>query len=123
VPFGILAAAGCGTAQDGAVEDVAAQFYAALAGEDGAAACRVLATRTRSEVEQAANMPCEEAILDEDIPAGGDVREVSSFGTAAHVRYDGDTVFLSRYRNGWYVVAAGCTPGPGDRYDCQVKAG
>ena len=123
VPVAVVALAGCGTTQDGAVEDTAAQFYAALEDQDGAAACRVLAPLTRSEVEQAAKMPCEDAILEQGIAGGRGAHQVSAFGTAAQVRYDGETAFLSRYRDGWFVVAAGCTPQPGDRYDCQVEAG
>jgi hypothetical protein len=117
------ALAGCSNTQDTEVEETAARFYAALEANDGDTACQELAPRTRSEVEQSAQKPCAEAILEEDIPASGAQREVATFGTAAQVRYAGETTFLSRFQDGWHVVAAGCTPAAGDRYDCQVEAG
>jgi hypothetical protein len=117
------ALAGCSSTQDAEVEETASRFYAALEANDGGTACQELAPRTRSEVEQSAQKPCAEAILDEDIPAAGERREVATFGTAAQVRYGDETTFLSRFQDGWHVVAAGCTPLPSGRYDCQVEAG
>jgi hypothetical protein len=44
------------------------------------------------------------------------------------VRWTDETTFLSRYADGWLVLAAGCTPMPasargGGRYDCKVQGG
>jgi hypothetical protein len=119
----IAGAGGCGTTQDRAVEETAQGFYRALDASDGAAACDLLAERTRSEVEKSAHKPCAQAILDEDIPTVAGAREVSAFGVAAQIRYAGETAFLSRFRDGWHVVAAGCRRQPGGMYDCQVEAG
>ena len=114
---------GCGAAQEAASQSVARRFHAALDEQDGGAACALLAARARDEVEQSAGKPCSVAILEEDLPSPGPVEKVSTYGTAAQVRYRGETTFLSRFSDGWGVVAAGCAPVPGDRYDCQVEAG
>jgi hypothetical protein len=123
VACAVLLAGGCGNTQDDAVETVAQRFYSALSDGDGAAVCAVLATRTRDEVEQSEGKPCADAILDEDLPQPGGTERVSTFGTSAQVRYFGETTFLSRFKDGWRVVAASCSPAPGDRYDCLVEAG
>ena len=47
-------------------------------------------------------------------------QRVSTFGTAAQVRWTGEATFLSRYGDRWLVVAAGCSPVPGEPYDCEV---
>jgi hypothetical protein len=119
----IAEAGGCGTTQEGAAEQAAQAFYGALDAQDGAAACDLLAVRTRSEVEKSAQKPCAQAILDEEIPAVDGSEKVNAFGVAAQVRYTGETAFLSRFRDGWHVVAAGCRRQPDGLYDCQVAAG
>ena len=117
--------AGCGSASDPQVQDVARDFYGAVDARDGGAACALLAPRTRDELEQSSGRPCPEAILEEDLPAPGGTDQVSRFGTAAQVRHANDTTFLSRFESGWLVVAVGCSRavGPGQRYDCRVKGG
>jgi hypothetical protein len=116
----VLLLSGCGGAEDADVEAVAERFYQAVGSGDGATACAVMASRTRDQIEQAAGKSCQDAILDEDLPQPGASDQVSTFGTAAQVRYADETTFLTRFRTGWRVVAAGCAPVPGDRYDCQV---
>lgn len=116
-------AAGCSNSQEGHVAEVARDFYRALGADDGAAACSLLSERTRSELEKAAQKACDQAILDEGIPTVVGVEQVNSFGVAAQVQFDQETMFLSRFQDGWHVVAAGCTLLPDDRYDCQVEAG
>jgi hypothetical protein len=126
VAVAALVLTSCADAQREPVTETAAAFYTALANDDGAGACAELAARTRSTVEQSAQKPCEQAILEEDIPVlddAADPRDVSTFGTGAQVRYIGEATFLSRFRTGWLVVAAGCVPGPGEVFDCQVDAG
>jgi hypothetical protein len=118
-----VALGGCTNPQEPAIDDAAQRFYRALGAKDGAAACALLAERTRSEVEKSAQQTCEQAILEEDIPTVGGTDAVNSFGVAAQVRFAGETAFLSRFRDGWRVVAAGCTRDPDGRYDCQVEAG
>jgi hypothetical protein len=119
----LLLLSGCGGAEDSDVEEIAEQFYQSIDSGDGATACAVLASRTQDEIEQAAGEPCQDAILDEHLPLAGGAERVSTFGTAAQVRYGDETTFLTRFKTGWRVVAAGCAPAPGDRYDCKVAGG
>ena len=106
---------------DGAL-DASTDFQDALRVRDGARACELLAPRARQTLRESAHAPCEQAVLDELEPARGG-GEVHVYGTAAQVRFDGDVVFLSRFRDGWLVSAAGCTPRAADAYDCSVEVG
>jgi len=124
--MGVSAAAtfaGCGSSQDGAVEEAAGEFYAALAARDGGRACALLAPSTRSEVEQSTGKPCSSAILEERLPDPSSPQAVEVFGTAGEVRYDGEVAFLAAFADGWRVVAAGCTPQDPHPYDCLVAGG
>jgi hypothetical protein len=49
------------------------------------------------------------------------VSSVAVYGLQAEVILSGDTVFLSRFEDGWRVIAAGCTPQEGKPFDCLVK--
>jgi hypothetical protein len=118
-----LALTGCTSAGDrsGAATTTAVRLLTAVADHDGAAACAVLAPDTMAEVSQ--DEPCEQAILDEDLPKPGTVEKASVYGQWAQVKLSDDTVFLAVFPGGWRVVAAGCTP-RGDRpYDCAVQGG
>ena len=117
----VLLLSGCAGAQDGAAQRAAQAFYTAVAAGDGAAACAALAAPTRAELEQSSGKPCEQAVLEEDVPEVGQPVDVQVFGTMAEVSYDGERAFLSRYSDGWRVVAAACTTDRADRYDCMVK--
>jgi len=119
----LLALSACGGAQDGSVESAADRFYAALDSDDGADACALLSARTRDQLEQSAGKACAQAVVEEGLTVPTAAREVETFGTAAQVRWDGETTFLSRYGDRWLVVAAGCLPVPGDRYDCALQGG
>lgn len=114
----------CGSSSDTDVANVADDFYAALADRDGGAACEALAPSTRSELEQSAGKPCEDAIVEEKLSEAQDPATVEVFDTAAEVRYDGETAFLARFDDGWKVTAAGCTPKPEPHpYDCTISGG
>jgi hypothetical protein len=117
------ALAGCGSAQDAAVRSVASAFVNELENGDGAGACHLLAPVTRAELEKSTGMPCSAAILEEDLPTAGAFERTAAYGTMAQVRFAADTVFLTEFRNGWRVLAAGCSPVPGSPYDCQVQGG
>ena len=125
LPLGllVLGAPACGSSQDGPVRDVAVQFSSAVAQHEGRAACDLLAPDTRKEFEQSAQKPCAEALFDEDLPSVRESAQVRAFGTMAQVGAGSETVFLTRFPDGWKVMAAGCTPGAFERYDCQVKGG
>ncbi|MEI7058996.1 hypothetical protein WBG06_24450 [Nocardioides sp. CCNWLW239] len=115
-----LTLTGCGSGQDEAVRDRAAAFHEALAAQEWARACALLAPETRSELTSAAQMPCPGALAEEKLPAPGPVDRVDVFGTMAEVRYQGETLFLSRFADGWRLLAAGCTPQHPRPYDCAV---
>lgn len=121
--------AGCGSPQDDAVRTVVDQFTGAVAAEDGTAACRLLAPRTKSELEQSTSKPCAQALLEEDVPGRPEnqpVGELEVYGTAAWMRTSADTLFLARFQGGWKVSAAGCTRATSATprmYDCVVKGG
>jgi hypothetical protein len=116
-----LVLAGCGDSEDSAVEAVARDLLEATGAGDGQAACDVLSPHTRDELEQSSGKPCERAILEESIGRGGTVRDAQVFETMAEVRFDDETVFLSRFDSGWLVVATACTPRSEGPYDCSVS--
>jgi hypothetical protein len=116
---------GCGAVaerQDD-VRDAAARFQTAL--QEGAyvRACALLAPDTEQELEQSAGSPCPKALGEESLPAGGAVRHTDVYGNQARAVLASDTLFLSRFTDGWKVVAAGCEPRPGRPYQCAVKGG
>ena len=83
----------------------------------------LLAPETRSGLEQSAGKPCASAILEEELPAPGPVKRSTSFGTMARVTFAADTMFVTEFRGGWKVTAAGCAPVPGHPYECRLKGG
>lgn len=121
----VVSLGGCSSGQEDEVRSTAQHFYRALADKDGAAACAVLAPRTRSELEKSAQKDCASAVLEESIPDVTGPGSVQAYGTMSQVRYGGETAFLSRFGAHWKVVAAGCTPPPSQSraYDCQISGG
>ena len=117
----MVAVSSCGSKLPEASAGAAERFYHAISGHDGAAACLLLAPQTRQEVEQSAKAPCSTAILDEDIPAAGNVVELRQYGTQAQARMSRDTAFLAEFDDGWKIVAAACTSQGQLPYDCKVK--
>jgi hypothetical protein len=56
-------------------------------------------------------MPCEEAVLELELPRGGTAAETGVYVTSAFVDLvEGGTTFLDEGADGWKVSAAGCTP-------------
>jgi hypothetical protein len=69
-----------------------------------------------------AGQPCPRAILDQDLPATvREPRSVDRYGTSALARLAEDTLFLSRFRDGWRITAAGCTAVRAAPYACTVE--
>jgi hypothetical protein len=118
----LVLAAGCGSQQP-ASTSVATRFAEALDESDTATACGYLAPETRSDLESSAGKPCPAALSDEDLPSAGPVEDSDAFGTMAEVRFAEDTMFLARFGSGWKVMAAGCSPQPGQPYDCVLQGG
>ena len=114
-----LVLTGCSSAERPEVERVATQFEDSSG--DAAERCRLLMPKTREQLEDQQQAPCEEAIG--NLPLrGGEVERVEVWGGDAQVRLSGDTVFLSRTPSGWRVAAAVCSPRPEGPYDCEVEA-
>ncbi|MFJ9041759.1 hypothetical protein ACIRF8_34975 [Streptomyces sp. NPDC102406] len=65
--------------------------------------------------------PCADAIGTQDLSPAGPVRDVDVYGRQARAVLASDTLFLSRFPEGWKVVAAGCRPRAGQPYQCAVK--
>ncbi len=112
-----LAAAGCASADEPAVRDVAASF----AGGDPQTRCSLLAPSTRESLVAEEQTSGPEAIG--SLPLGsGDVLSVEIWGEDALVQLSDDTLFLTRDAGAWLISAGACLPG-GDRpYQCQVEA-
>ena len=118
----VLSATACGGSQDESALSAAQAYAAALADGDGDVACSVLAPSVSSELEQTSGKACKRAILDDGVVTEGHGLEVQVYGTSAQVRLADDTLFLSRFQDGWHVTAAACSPTPRGVYDCRIKA-
>jgi hypothetical protein len=112
----------CGNGGADVPRSVAGAFEDALGSGDGAAACRLLAPTTLTQLEQSAGLPCNRAILDQDLPAAKGAEGAVAYGSMAQVRFARDTVFLAEFDAGWRVLAAGCTPAD-SRFDCTLQGG
>jgi hypothetical protein len=64
---------------------VAERFHAALEQGDGAAACAELSEVTVRTLEQQEEAPCEEAVLELELPRGGAAAEAEVYVTSASV--------------------------------------
>jgi hypothetical protein len=93
----------------------------AVAAGNGESACATLAPETLHELEESAEQPCAEAILDEDLPQPGQVIGADVYGQWAQVRLAGDVVFLAVFPEGWRVVAAGCRSRGEQPYNCRLE--
>jgi hypothetical protein len=119
-----LAVAGCGTGER--ADDAAAvteRFHAALETDDGAAACGELTEETASKLEQQGKKPCEEAILELELPKGGRVAGTRvEITNAVTTLAEGNSDFLDEGPNGWKISAAGCVPTlPDQPYECELE--
>jgi hypothetical protein len=117
---GAVGLTGCGPAAGPAVH-AAVAFHRAVAADDGAGACRLLAPPTLEELSS--DGPCADAVLQKDVPQARTVRSTARFGDQAQVVLDGDVVFVAHYPDGWRVRAAACTPRADLPYDCRVSGG
>ena len=119
-----FAFAGCGAGER--ADDVAAvaqRFHAALESGDVQAACDELSEETASKLEHQEQKPCEEAILELELPKGGTVavKRVEMRSAFAGLA-EGGADFLDEGHEGWKVSAAGCRPtAPEQPYECELE--
>jgi hypothetical protein len=119
-----VAFGGCGASgREADAAAVAERFHAALEEGDGEAACGELNEVTVSKLEQREEMPCEEAVLELELPRGGTAAATEVYVTSASVALaDGGTTFLDEGPEGWKVSVAGCIPtAPNLPYDCVLE--
>jgi hypothetical protein len=113
---------GCGAGQrEVDSKETAAHFLAAMAGGDTRAACELIATNTREDLEKSEGQPCSSALESVDI-SGGRIGEVAVWGDRAQARATSGTLFLVQLDTGWRVTAAGCTRSADGTYDCLLAA-
>lgn len=120
---GVLALSGC-TGLDGEGAAAVAERFVAEASQDPAAACTLLAPATLEELEQNTEKACPQALADLGLDAADGFARIKAYGTDAQVALPNQTVFLSRFDDGWKVVAAGCTSGGSQDdvpYTCPLK--
>jgi hypothetical protein len=116
---------GCGSTDRAPdASEVAERFHSALADRDGQAACAELSEETSSKLEQQEDAPCEQAILELELPRGGAAAETNVYVTTASVILaQGGTTFLDEGADGWTVSAAGCRrTAPDLPYDCELES-
>jgi hypothetical protein len=115
---------GCG-ASDRAPDaaGVVERFQTALGSRDGKSACAQLSEETARKLQQQERRPCEQAILDLQLPTGGAVARTSVYVTSAYVSLaEGPTLFLDEAPEGWEISAAGCrASAPEMPYDCELE--
>ena len=116
-------ATGCGSGHEDAVLDVGDTYGQAVSSGRWASACALLAPTTRSELQQSAGKPCDQALREEEPPAVSGDPAVHVYGSQAQLKYDGETLFLSQYDGRWRIVAAACEPRSRRPHDCSVKVG
>jgi hypothetical protein len=119
-----LPLAACGTAdRESDAAAVSERFHAALEQGDGQGACDELSEETASKLEQQEKKPCEEAILEIELPKGGRValRDVQMRSAYAGLA-EGSVDFLDEGPEGWKVSAAGCrSVTPDHPYECELE--
>jgi hypothetical protein len=115
-----MACAACGTAaENDGVRGAASGLYRDVRNGDGAAACDRLVPQAASALETG-DAKCPEEILRLGLE-GGPLGRPEVWSNQARVHAGTDTVFLTRWGDGWRVTAAGCEPRADGPYDCDIS--
>jgi hypothetical protein len=131
VLLAVGALAACGAARpDAATADAVTQeFYAAVAADQRAEACALLAPLTVEALEDESGTPCEDAILAGDVgeallARADDAVDPSArvAGRQAQVTTASDVLFLTVSGGTWLITAAACDARPDRPYDCALEA-
>lgn len=120
---------GCGSPESAWAAEATSRFVTLVA-DDPAAACDLLAPKTREQVEEEGDGDCAKGLGALELPGsmaapangGRPMTEVA--GNTARVALQDQSVFLSLFDDGWRVVAAGCTrpsDDPAVPYECVVQ--
>jgi N-methylhydantoinase A/oxoprolinase/acetone carboxylase beta subunit len=120
----VLLAAGCGSAdREADVAAVTDRFHAALEADDGSGACAELGSETIKKLEQQERRPCEQAILELDLPSRARAASADVYITSAYADLgEAGADFLDEGPDGWKISAAGCMPSEPDQpYDCELE--
>jgi hypothetical protein len=120
----VLALGACGTAdRENDIAAVTKRFQAAIEARDGQAACDELSEETATALEQQEKKPCEDAILELDLPTGDTIAVTKVYARSAYAALaEGGTDFLDEGPDGWVISAAGCEPtAPEQPYDCELE--
>jgi hypothetical protein len=117
----VLGTSGCGnSAEESNVRRATTAFFAAVSAHHDDRACADLAPQAAQGLATS-DSGCAEQIGKLKL-TGGAIRAVRVWGERAQVVLSGDTVFLTRVRQGWKVTAAGCRRQAKGPYDCDVEA-
>lgn len=91
----------------------AERFLAAVARGGSDRACALLTPRTREDLT-----PCVESLPADQLT--GTVRHADTWSDWAKVDTDRGSLFLTEFKSGWLVAAAGCQPDADAPYHCLV---
>lgn len=120
----LLTACGATSGRVEGARDAGRAFQRAVAAGDYTTACDLLAPRTRQQLEEDEKQRCGQALAGQELPKAPPGGGPQVYGRQASLDAGGQKLFLSQFRGGWKVVAAGCTPRGGDKpYRCVVKGG
>jgi hypothetical protein len=113
---------GCGVGDDrDQARDVTTRFFADLRTADGAAACRLVSSGLRQQIEKQG--PCDKEVVSLKLTGRRPAR-VQVFVTEAKADVEGgEAVFLTREKAGWRLSALGCRPKAADEpFDCEEES-
>src|SRR4051812_8299950 len=124
VPFAIgLLVTACGGigGNAGGARAAAESFTTAVQQQDFATACDLLAPETKRELESSQEQSCDQALGQQELDEEGGVSKAEVYGRSGRAMVGTDTIFLSRFPNGWRVTAAGCRPREDLPYECELQ--
>jgi hypothetical protein len=116
----VFAVGGCGGSSDTVpASDAAGKFVSALAVNNSATACSLLAPQAVRRIVVLRPEGCPEALPTLGLPADRPDK-VEVWSDTAQIKTKGDTLFLRKFPEGWRIVGAGCVPHGEEPYECKV---
>lgn len=115
-----LLLAGCGVSgAQGDVTRTATTFQEAVQDKQLDRACALLSEKVLSSLTDG----CEQELKAAEVPAASGTPTTDVYGQNGLVRWSGEAVFVSRFPEGWKVVAAGCEARKNEPYECSISGG